>query len=152
MRFLAPPVPPSLAIAEGATTPSASAGAVAWSTTVGGMVLFDGTAWRRLAASRLTPNTQTGTSYTLVASDARERMIDLANAGAITVTVPASVFGAGDLVTLLQAGAGQITVAPGSGMTARNPLTAKSRAQWSQLSIYFRSASEYVVGGDMAAT
>jgi hypothetical protein len=45
--------PPSLAIAHGATTPDPGAlGVVAWSTTTGGRVAWDGTAWRSIEPMR----------------------------------------------------------------------------------------------------
>lgn len=64
-------------------------------------------------------NTQTGTTYTLVLSDAN-KMVTLDNAGAITLTVPpnASVaFPVGTQIDLAQLGAGAVTVAQGSGVT-----------------------------------
>lgn len=65
---------------------------------------------------KLTFNAQTGTTYTLVASDAY-KLVSVSNASAITVTVPPSVFSAGDVIDVAQFGAGQITFAQGSGVT-----------------------------------
>lgn len=54
---LAPRAPPSLAIAEGATTPSGvSAGALVWSTTIGGLLVWNGVQWVAVAAD-VTPIT-----------------------------------------------------------------------------------------------
>ena len=61
-------------------------------------------------------NAQTGTTYTLQASDLG-KLVSVSNAGAITVTVPPSVFSAGDCIDVAQFGAGQITFAQGSGVT-----------------------------------
>lgn len=69
----------------------------------------------------LTLNAQTGTTYTLVLADAH-KVVTLNNASAITVTVPPNssvAFETGDQVNLLQLGAGQVTVAAGSGVTLR---------------------------------
>lgn len=69
----------------------------------------------------LTLNAQTGTTYTLVLTDAH-KVVTLNNASAITVTVPPNssvAFETGDQVNLLQLGAGQVTVAAGSGVTLR---------------------------------
>lgn len=64
----------------------------------------------------LTFNAQTGTTYTLQASDALG-FVTCSNAGAITVTVPPSVFSAGQQINVQQIGAGQVTFAAGSGVT-----------------------------------
>lgn len=101
------------------------------------------------------PNLQTGTTYTLQASD-DGGVVDLANAAAITVTVP-STLATGFSCLLRQSGAGQVTVSAGSGATARQASGyTKTRAQWSEVSLNVRSnsggsAAEYVLSGDMAA-
>jgi hypothetical protein len=64
----------------------------------------------------LTFNAQTGTTYTLVSGDALG-FVTCNNAGAITVTVPPSVFSAGQQINLQQIGAGQVTFAAGVGVT-----------------------------------
>jgi hypothetical protein len=66
---------------------------------------------------RLTLNAQTGTTYTLVAADASYKLVTCSNAAAITVTVPPSIFTAGDVINLQQIGAGQVTFAQGAGVT-----------------------------------
>ena len=66
---------------------------------------------------RLTLNAQTGTTYTLVAADASYKLVTASNAAAITVTVPPSIFTAGDVINLQQIGAGQVTFAQGAGVT-----------------------------------
>ena len=64
----------------------------------------------------LTLNAQTGTSYTLIASDAT-KLVTLTNAAAITLTLPPSVFATGQQINLAQLGAGQVTFAAGAGVT-----------------------------------
>lgn len=61
-------------------------------------------------------NAQTGTTYTLVAGD-NNKLVTCDNASAITVTVPPSIFSAGNVVNLQQIGAGQVTFAAGVGVT-----------------------------------
>jgi hypothetical protein len=58
-----------------------------------------------------TPNAQTGTTYTITATDCLNGVVTLSNASAITVTVPASL-GAACQVTLIQLGAGAATLSP----------------------------------------
>ena len=69
------------------------------------------------AAKTLTFNAQTGTSYTLVTSDAAGVLVTASNAAAITVTVPPSVFSTGQQINLQQIGAGQVTFSQGAGVT-----------------------------------
>lgn len=69
------------------------------------------------AANTLTFNAQTGTSYTLVLADAAGKLVTCSNASAITVTVPPSVFSAGQQINIQQIGAGQVTFAQGAGVT-----------------------------------
>jgi hypothetical protein len=64
----------------------------------------------------LTFNAQTGTTYTLQSSDALG-FVTASNASAITVTVPPSVFSAGQQINVQQIGVGQVTFAAGAGVT-----------------------------------
>ena len=68
----------------------------------------DSLRWEQL---RTIANTQTGTTYTLVVGDAT-KTVRLNNASTVTVTVPKSVFVAGDTVTLFRKGAGGVTISP----------------------------------------
>jgi hypothetical protein len=61
-------------------------------------------------------NVQSGTTYTLVAGDSG-KLVTVSNAGAITLTIPPSVFAAGEQINIAQTGAGQITFAQGAGVT-----------------------------------
>jgi hypothetical protein len=64
----------------------------------------------------LTFNAQIGTTYTLQASDALA-LVTASNGSPITVTVPPSVFSAGQQINLQQIGVGQVTFAAGAGVT-----------------------------------
>ena len=61
-------------------------------------------------------NAQTGTTYTFVSSDA-DKLVTTSNAGAITVTLPPSVFSAGQTFDVQSIGVGLTTFAAGSGVT-----------------------------------
>ena len=65
----------------------------------------------RFEQLRTIKNDQTGTAYTLVIGDAT-KTVRLNNASTVTVTVPKSVFVAGDTITLFRKGAGGVTVSP----------------------------------------
>lgn len=98
-------------------------------------------------------NTQTGTSYTFVLADA-DRFTTLSNASSITATIPPNssvAYPVGTTLDLGQWGAGQVTVAPGSGVTLRYTPTLKTRAQYSMLSARKIGTDEWVVAGDLSA-
>lgn len=97
-------------------------------------------------------NRQTGTTYTAVAAD-NGCAIEMSNAAANVVTIPSGLIdGFNCLIT--QVGAGQTSVAAGSGATIRNPnATAKCRVQWASLTVRrTNTASEYVLDGNAAAS
>jgi hypothetical protein len=95
-------------------------------------------------------NRQTA-SYTLISSDA-DKIVEMNVASANNLTVPASVFAAGNQILLAQYGAGQTTVVAGSGMTIRsNGGKLKLSAQYSGASLVFVSATECYLFGDITA-
>lgn len=100
-------------------------------------------------------NAQTGTTYTLAASDAG-KCVSLSNGSAITLTLPQdsdATISVGVTVDLYQLGAGQVTVAAGTGATLRTSgLTAKARAQYSRLAVQKVSANTWSLFGDLAAS
>jgi hypothetical protein len=101
-----------------------------------------------------TVNVQSGTTYTLQASD-NGKIVEFTNAGAVTLTVPNSL-AAGFNCGLCQCGAGQVTINAGAGATRRQASSlTKTRAQWSEVALRVRansggSAAEFVLSGDMA--
>jgi hypothetical protein len=102
---------------------------------------------------RLTLNAQTGTTYTLVALDASYKLVTASNAAAITVTVPPSIFTAGDVINLQQIGAGQVTFAQGAGVTITSTGATSSapalNAQFSACSIICTASNTFTVIGDI---
>ena len=68
----------------------------------------------RFEQLRTIKNDQTGTAYTLVVGDAT-KTVRINNASTHTLTVPKSVFIAGDTVTLFRKGSGGVTIAPVDG-------------------------------------
>ena len=103
---------------------------------------------------RLTLNAQTGTTYTLVAADASYKLVTCSNAAAITVTVPPSIFTAGDVINLQQIGAGQVTFAQGAGVTITSTGATSSapklRVQESACSIICTASNTFTVIGDLS--
>jgi len=109
--------------------------------------------WIEQDDSTLSFNAQTGTTYTLVAGDLG-KWVTASNASAITVTVPPSVFAAGNIVNLQQIGAGQVTFAQGSGVTitstGASASAPKLRAQYSACTIICTASNTFTIIGDLA--
>ena len=101
----------------------------------------------------MTLNAQTGTTYTLVLTDAH-KLVTLSNASAITLTVPtnASVaFEIGDQVNLLQLGAGQVTVS-GASVTFRSEGSKlKLKGQYAMATLVKIDTDTWVLVGNTAA-
>lgn len=101
----------------------------------------------------ITISTATGTTYTPAVTDVN-KLVQLNNAASITVTVPASVFSAGQQVNIQQTGAGQVTV-QGDGTTTLTSTGAsgpapKTRAQYSAATIVCTSSNNFTVIGDLS--
>jgi hypothetical protein len=109
-----------------------------------------GTAVLRL---KLEFDAETGTTYTLVAGNLNQ-LVTLNNASPITLTVPPSVFSAGDVINIAQIGAGQVTLAQGAGVTITSTGASSSapklRAQQSAASIICTASNTFLVVGDIA--
>jgi len=100
----------------------------------------------------MTFNAQTGTTYTLQASDVG-KWVTTSNAGAVTVTIPASTFSAGDVINLQSIGVGLTTISGGSvtitstGAAANAPIL---RARYSACSIVCTANNVFTIVGDLA--
>jgi hypothetical protein len=109
-----------------------------------------GTAVLRL---KLEFDAETGTTYTLVAGNLNQ-LVTLNNASSITLTVPPSVFSAGDVINIAQIGAGQVTLAQGAGVTINSTgataTAPKLRARYSAASIICTASNTFLVIGDIS--
>lgn len=99
-------------------------------------------------------NAQTGTSYTLVLSDAT-KSVTMNNAASNTLTVPPSSsvnFPVGTQVVIGQLGAGQTTIAAGSGVTLRSYNSRlKLAGQYAVASIIKIATDTWFVAGNLSA-
>jgi hypothetical protein len=104
-----------------------------------------------IATLNLTFNAQTGTTYTLVASDLN-KLVTLSNASAITLTVPNGIFTTGQQINIQQIGAGQVTIASDgtSVLTSSVGTSPKLRVQYSAATIVCTSSNNFTVIGDLA--
>lgn len=101
-----------------------------------------------------TMNVQTGAAYTLALSDAGA-LVTMNNAAANTLTVPpnsAVAFPVGTRVDIGQDGAGQTTIAAGSGVTIRTPETLKLRKQWAKATLIKRDTNTWDLEGNLEAS
>ena len=109
--------------------------------------------WIEQDDTTLSFNAQTGTTYTLVAGDLG-KWVTASNASGITVTVPPSVFSAGNVVHLQQIGAGQVTFAQSAGVTitstGASASAPKLRAQYSACTIVCTASNTFTIVGDLA--
>ena len=109
-----------------------------------------GTAVLRL---KLEFDAETGVTYTLLAANLNQ-LVTLNNASAITLTVPPSVFSAGDVINIAQIGAGQVSLAQGAGVTINSTgataTAPKLRARYSAASIICTASNTFLVVGDIA--
>lgn len=119
------------------------------------VVVHDGTTAGGVPLMKQRPalNAQTGTSYTLVAADA-SKVVTASNASAITITVPPSVYVAGDIITVLQTGAGQVTFNQGSGVTitstGASASAPKIRAQYAGAQVICTASNTFTIVGDIS--
>ena len=97
----------------------------------------------------VTFNAQTGTSYSLVATDANNKLVTLSNSATVTVTVPNGVFTTGQQINLQQIGAGQVTI-QSDGTTVITGTGTKTRAQYSAATLVCTSSNNFTLIGDIA--
>ena len=98
-------------------------------------------------------NAQTGTTYTLVAADSG-KLVTASNAAAITITVPPSIFSAGEQINVQSIGAGITTFAQGAGVTITSTGATSAapnlRAQFSACTIICTAANTFTIVGDLS--
>lgn len=98
-------------------------------------------------ASRTTLPIDSRTGAQTLAATDRGHVLTSTDATAQTYTVPANVFGAGDVVYIRQGGAGQVTLSAGASMVLDG--TVRSTAQQgAAISVHFQSATEAWIDGN----
>jgi hypothetical protein len=102
----------------------------------------------------ISTNAQTGTSYTLVLSDA-SKLIEMNNASANTLTIPTDssvAFPVGTKIDIVQTGAGETSIAPESGVTLNSDGNKrKINVQWAGVSLIKRATDTWVLIGALKA-
>lgn len=106
------------------------------------------------AGTTLGFNAQTGTTYTLVAADASNKLVTTSNAASIIVTIPPSVFAAGEQINVQSIGVGLTSFAQGAGVTITStgaaPTAPILRARYSACTIICTASNTFTVIGDLS--
>ena len=97
-------------------------------------------------------NAQTGTTYTLVAGDSG-KLVTSSNAASIVITVPPSIFAAGEQINVQSIGVGLTSFAQGAGVTITSTgATATApilRARYSAATIICTASNTFTIIGDL---
>jgi len=98
-------------------------------------------------------NAQTGTTYTLVLTDLN-KLVTTSNASAVTLTVPPSVFSAGQQINVQSIGVGLTSFAQGAGVTITSTGATASapilRARYSAATIICTASNTFTIIGDVS--
>ena len=98
-------------------------------------------------------NAQTGTTYTLVLSDA-DKLVTSSNAAAVVVTIPPSVFSTGQQINVQSIGVGLTSFVAGAGVTITSTGASAAapilRARYSAATIICNGSNTFTVIGDIA--
>ena len=101
----------------------------------------------------LTLNPQTGTTYLLVAADSG-KLVTSSNAAAIVITIPPSLFAAGEQINVQSIGVGLTSFVAGSGVTVTSTGATSAapilRAQFSACTIICTASNVFTVIGDLS--
>ena len=103
-------------------------------------------------ATQITPSSSSSsTAYSIGLID-NNKLLEFTSASAIIVTIPTEAvanFPIGSSLSILQAGTGQITVSPASGVTLNGTPGFKSRARWSLITLIKRGSNSWLIAGDL---
>lgn len=134
------------------TSTSTTAGRIAYDSTGYKIVVGDGSTAREYASSTVVTNAQSA-SYTAVLGD-KDKLVEISNASANTFTIPPNssvAYPVGTQIRILQTGAGQTTITPGSGVTINGTPGLKLRTQWASATVIKRATDTWVAVGDLSA-
>jgi len=134
------------------TSSSSTDAIMSWDSTNKKIQVGNGTTVIDFPSSTLVTNTQAA-SYTVVLTD-KDKLVEVSNAAANTLTVPPNssvAFPIGSQIIILQTGAGQTTITAGAGVTINATPGLKLRAQWSSATLIKRATNTWVAIGDLQA-
>lgn len=109
--------------------------------------------WIEQDDTTLSFNAQTDTTYTLVAADVA-KLVTTSNAAAVTVTIPPSVFSAGNQINVQSIGVGLTSFVAGAGVTITSTGATSAapilRARFSACTIICTASNVFTVVGDLS--
>lgn len=109
--------------------------------------------WIEQDDTTLSFNAQTGTTYTLVASDSA-KLVTTSNASAVTVTIPPDVFSTGNQINVQSIGVGLTSFVAGAGVTITSTgataAAPKLRKQYSAAVVLCTGSNAFTVIGDIS--
>lgn len=109
--------------------------------------------WIEQDDTTLSFNAQTGTTYTLVASDSA-KLVTTSNNSPVIVTIPPSVFAAGNQINVQSIGVGLTSFAAGAGVTITSTGASVAapvlRARYSACTIICTASNVFTVVGDIS--
>lgn len=108
----------------------------------------DGTEWADAGALALA--TETGVNRDASASDIGA-LVQMDNAAANTLTIPAGIAQAGAQIHVEQIGAGQTSIVAGTGVTVNTAATLKLRARFSVATLICKGGDVWTLTGDLEA-
>jgi hypothetical protein len=97
-----------------------------------------------------TTPTFTSNAYTLVAGDKDKVILASNSTTAGTITIPTATFATGTVLTIVQTGTGQITIAT-SGTLNSNGAKYKLNGQWASAQIIVTASNTFLLIGNLAA-
>ncbi len=118
-----------------------------------GVAFSDGTQTKVGVPSITTISAKTA-SYTLSSLDERDTIIEISNASATTLTIPANAsvaYPVGTTIDIIQTGSGQVTIANAVGVTINATPGLKLRTQWSSATLLKRAENTWLAYGDLSA-
>ena len=118
-----------------------------------GVAFSDGTQ-TKVGVPSITTIDQKTASYTLSALTERDSIIEISNASATTLTIPANAsvaYPVGTTIDIIQTGAGQVTIGNAAGVTVNATPGLKLRTQWSSATLLKRATNTWLVYGDLTA-
>ena len=109
------------------------------------------------ALGQVTLNAQTGTTYTFVLTDNRNKLVTANNSSAQTYTIPLNssvAFPVGSIINVIQIGTGQVTIQGAAGVTVASigatSTAPKLRARYSAGSLIKVGTDSWYVVGDLS--
>ena len=109
--------------------------------------------WIEQDDTTLSFNAQTGTTYTLVAADVG-KLVTTSNGSPVVVTIPPSVFAAGNQINVQSIGVGLTSFAAGAGVTITSTGASAAapilRARYSACTIICTASNVFTVVGDLS--